>query len=176
MYKDITECCCASQKPTLQDPVLPYGISVKAYLSPTPADGQAAVEEHEAREAMTETAKVLAREPAYGCARGQLGAKRAQRHGWQGMAGARSFAAPEYGNRVHARDGQTVSIAGTPRLGAAHKATGQVSSRCKIGHRHHSWERREPSSGDEVAAWPKASNGSPKRADDRRPRCLFGRW
>ena len=103
MYKDITECCCASQKPTLQDPVLPYGISVKAYLSPTPADGQAAVEEHEAREAMTETAKVLAREPAYGCARGQLGAKRAQRHGWQGMAGARSFAAPEYGNRVHAR-------------------------------------------------------------------------
>ena len=109
MYKDITECCCASQKPTLQDPVLPYGISVKAYLSPTPADGQAAVEEHEAREAMTETAKVLAREPAYGCARGQLGAKGAQRHGWQGMAGARSFAAPEYGNRVHARDGQTVS-------------------------------------------------------------------
>lgn len=161
------------------DPVLPYGAGkalASRRTSRPPLQTVKPQEEREARGAMTEVAKVLAREPAYGCARGQLGAKRAQRHGWQGMAGARSFAAPEYGNRVHARDGQTVSIAGTPRLGAAHKATGQVSSRCKIGHRHHSWERREPLSGDEVAAWPKASSGSRKRADDRRPRCLFGRW
>jgi len=107
------------------------GFSVKAYLSPTPADGQAAVEEHEARGAMTETAKVLAREPAYGCARGQLGAKGAQRHGWEGMAGARSFAAPEYGNRVHARDGQTVSLRVPPgwELRTRRRGKSQVGAR-----------------------------------------------
>lgn len=68
MYKFITEGCAAAQKPTLQTLCCPTArerISVKAYLSFTPADGQAAVEEHEAREAMTEAATVLAREQTY---------------------------------------------------------------------------------------------------------------
>lgn len=68
MYKFITEGCAAAQKPTHQTLCCPMArerISVKAYLSSTPADGQAAEEEHEARGAMTETAKVLAREQTY---------------------------------------------------------------------------------------------------------------
>jgi hypothetical protein len=38
----------------------------------------------------------------------------------EGVAGARSFAPPEGEGKVHAKDGQTVSLA-VPRLGQVHK-------------------------------------------------------
>jgi len=62
------------------------------------------------------------------------------------MVGARSFAAPEYGSQVHARDGQTVSLR-FPRPGRC----------CADARRRHSWERREPWSVDVLPAWPKAT-------------------
>ena len=99
--------------------MLPYGaggVSVKACLWRAPLQTVKPQEEHEARKAMTEGSRTWLSRTDHE----QLDWGPNLPSDMEGVADARSFAPPEGEGKVHAKDGQTVSLA-VPRLGQVHK-------------------------------------------------------